>query len=201
MELQSRPPPDAKRRIWFDRRFELGLPREALPDILERLRGTPLRLEERTAGLPSDLLRQRVRGDWSIQEHAGHLGDLERLWLGRLYDFRERLAGLRPADLQNRATWDADHNSRALAEVLGAFRSLRAELVAGVESLTLEDLGVTALHPRLGQPMTVTDLCFFVAEHDDHHLAAISELRTRVGSPALKPPAGGSSHPPDRATS
>jgi len=28
--------------------------------------------------------------------------------------------------------------------------------------------------------MTVVDLCFFVAEHDDHHLAAITELREAV---------------------
>ena len=34
----------------------------------------------------------------------------------------------------------------------------------------------TALHPRLLTPMRVIDLCFFVAEHDDHHLARIWEL-------------------------
>jgi hypothetical protein len=32
------------------------------------------------------------------------------------------------------------------------------------------------LHPRLNQPMRVVDLLFFVAEHDDYHLARISEL-------------------------
>jgi hypothetical protein len=61
--------------------------------------------------------------------------------------------------------------------VLVAFRALRKELVGRVESLTTEEMGVTALHPRLGLPMTVSDHCFFMAEHDDHHLAAISELR------------------------
>jgi len=33
-----------------------------------------------------------------------------------------------------------------------------------------------ALHPRLQQPMRVLDLAFFVAEHDDHHLAHITRL-------------------------
>ena len=28
--------------------------------------------------------------------------------------------------------------------------------------------------------MTVVDLCYFVAEHDDHHLAAITELRAEL---------------------
>ena len=40
------------------------------------------------------------------------------------------------------------------------------------------DLGLPAgaMHPRLEQPMTPTDLIFFVAEHDDHHLITITEL-------------------------
>jgi hypothetical protein len=35
----------------------------------------------------------------------------------------------------------------------------------------------TAHHPRLDRPMRVMDLAVFVAEHDDHHLARITELR------------------------
>jgi hypothetical protein len=35
----------------------------------------------------------------------------------------------------------------------------------------------TALHPRLQMEIRVLDLAFFIAEHDDHHLARISELR------------------------
>jgi hypothetical protein len=34
----------------------------------------------------------------------------------------------------------------------------------------------TALHPRLKMKIRVIDLAFFIAEHDDHHLARISEL-------------------------
>jgi uncharacterized damage-inducible protein DinB len=37
-------------------------------------------------------------------------------------------------------------------------------------------LARTAFHPRLRQLMTVADLLFFVAEHDDHHLASITQL-------------------------
>jgi hypothetical protein len=32
------------------------------------------------------------------------------------------------------------------------------------------------MHPRLKQPMRLVDHLFFVAEHDDHHLALIREL-------------------------
>ena len=37
-----------QRRIWFERAFPLGIAIEACPDIMERLRGTPLRLAERS---------------------------------------------------------------------------------------------------------------------------------------------------------
>jgi hypothetical protein len=37
-------------------------------------------------------------------------------------------------------------------------------------------LARVATHPRLQQEMSVVDLCFFVAEHDDHHLGAIAEI-------------------------
>jgi hypothetical protein len=83
---------------------------------------------------------------------------------------------LRPADLENTATWDAEHNKAPAASVLSEFRSRRAKLVARLDSLDAADLRVTSLHPRLLQPMTVVDLAFFVAEHDDHHLATVSRL-------------------------
>jgi uncharacterized damage-inducible protein DinB len=171
-----------ERRVWFDRRFELGLPAEAFPDLLERLRGTPARLAERTSGLTPQVLTSGGPGRWSIQRHAGHFADLERLWLGRLDDFQQRLERLRPADLQNRATWDAPHDTRSIADVLEDFRSLRGAMLTRLESLGEAELSVTAEHPRLGQPMTVVDLCFFVAEHDDHHLAAITALRRASGA-------------------
>lgn len=47
--------------------------------------------------------------------------------------------------------------------------------------MSAQELMRTAAHPRLGQPMSVVDLCFFVAEHDDHHLATITELRRELG--------------------
>jgi uncharacterized damage-inducible protein DinB len=105
------------RLLWFDRRSELGFPAEASPYIVERVRGAPARLEDRVSGLPPGILGERVEDSWSILENVGHLGDLEPLWAGRLAD---RLAGrpeLRPADLQNRRTHEADHNERSMSAV------------------------------------------------------------------------------------
>ena len=175
----------ALRRSWFERTFEVGLSLESHGDTVERLRGTPGRLQERVIDVSSGRLVGRSGDSWSIQEHVGHLRDLEPLWLGRVEDLLAGHDRLRSADLENRATWDAQHNQGSLDVLLGEFRAQRSELVRLVESLSREDLLVTALHPRLEQPMTVVDLCFFVAEHDDHHLATITVLR--AGSQAVGP--------------
>ncbi|MEM7414606.1 MAG: DinB family protein [Gemmatimonadota bacterium] len=167
-------------RVWFERAFELGLPRSHALEIVERLRGTPARLEERLHGVGRDILLRRPAVDgsasWSIQEHVGHLVDLEALWLARVDDLAEGADVLTEADLENRATWDAGHNERPLDDVLASFRSHRATLVSRLESLGDDGWSSTSLHPRLRQPMSAVDLAFFVAEHDDHHLATIGLL-------------------------
>lgn len=161
---------------WFDRTFDLGLPADAFPSVVERLRGTPARLEERIRSLPSDILTRRPEDRWSIQENAGHLLDLEPLWLGRLEDVLVGAEELRVADLSNRGTDEADFNARPIDEILAAFRRERERLVDRLDALADEQVLLSALHPRLRQPMTVVDLFFFVAEHDDHHLVRITEI-------------------------
>jgi uncharacterized damage-inducible protein DinB len=169
-----------KRRVWFDRKFTLGLPPEALADLVERLRGTAARLEERTLALSQEIRTER-RGDrWSIQENVGHLLDLESLWAARLDELLAGAHVLRPADLENRKTHEAGHNSRPIAELLREFPEARAALVRRIEALSDSDLARTAFHPRLQQPMGIVDLVFFVAEHDDHHLARITAIRNEA---------------------
>jgi uncharacterized damage-inducible protein DinB len=165
-----------ERRIWFERKFQLGLPQEALPDIIERLRGTPARLEERLRGCPQNVLVHRRDNAWSVQENVGHLLDLESLWDLRLDQLLAGATELAPADLQNRKTHEANHNQRTLSEILAEFRRVRLAIVLRLARMTPQELTAQALHPRLRQPMSAIDLSFFVAEHDDHHLARISEI-------------------------
>jgi hypothetical protein len=55
------------------------------------------------------------------------------------------------------------------------FRIERSRLVSSLEDLVEDMVSHTALHPRLQQSISLLDLCFFVAVHDDQHLARISE--------------------------
>jgi uncharacterized damage-inducible protein DinB len=165
------------RRVpWFDRVFPTGLPAHLLPVVVERLRGTPARLADRLASVPRDVLVRRADDSWSIQENVGHLLDLEPLWRQRVDDLAARRPALADADLENRRTHEANHNAARLDELLSEFRRVRTELVHRLETFPEDGLAATARHPRLKTPMNVVDLAVFVAEHDDYHLARISEL-------------------------
>ena len=169
-------------RRWFDRRFELGLPVRAAPALLERLRDTAPRLEAAARGLPAPVLSHRPEGRWSIKEHVGHLTDLEALWALRLDDFDSGAPILTAADLENRRTHEARHNERPIADLLRDFHSARERILRRLDAMDARALGRVARHPRLRQPMSVVDLCFFVAEHDDHHLETISDIVRALAS-------------------
>jgi uncharacterized damage-inducible protein DinB len=167
--------------VWFERKFAFSYPVEVWPNVRERLRGTPGRLEETLRGRPREILIRKADGKWSAQEHAGHLLDLEELWLARVEDYVAGSGELTVADLRNRKTDEADYNSRPLEEILAEFRAARGRLLSRVEKLDALIFAQAIPHPRLKTPMRLVDHLYFVAEHDDHHLARMWELVTAVG--------------------
>lgn len=161
---------------WVQRTFRFDYPASKWPELLERWRGAPARLEERVRGLPERILTQRDGRGWSIQENVGHLLDLEHLPGERIEQILRGEAQLVAADMKNRRTIEADHNRADINELLAAFRAARMKTVARCELLDESDWARSALHPRLGQPMRIVDILFFDSEHDDYHLARIGEL-------------------------
>ncbi|HJP61905.1 MAG TPA: DinB family protein [Mucilaginibacter sp.] len=166
-----------KRTNWFDRKFDFSSEQNVFPSIIERLKGTPARLEEKMRSIPAEILDLKPGGAWSIKENIGHLTDLEPLWQGRLEDIINGEEELRPTDLANRKTDEANHNARSLNELLRDFRQIRTQTVLMLEKLDEQTIFKSALHPRLKTPMRTMDLFLFVAEHDDHHLVSITELK------------------------
>jgi hypothetical protein len=161
---------------WFDRDFVFGVPVAEAPALLDRLSLTPQRVEALLGQVPAHVRTHRPEGRWSIQEHAGHLFDLEALLDLRLDDFDRGEPVLHAADLANRRTHEARHNERAAADLVATFRTARMAIHARLAKMSPRDLARVARHPRLDQQMSVVDLCYFVAEHDDHHLATIVQL-------------------------
>jgi len=162
--------------IWFERKFEFSFPAELHPNLLARLRGTPARFEEVLRGRSREILVRKPQQKWSAQEHSGHLLDLEPLWLARVDDYVAGSAQLTAADLKNRKTDEANHNARPLEGILADFRAAREKLLKCVDELETSLFARAIPHPRLKTPMRLVDHLYFVAEHDDHHLARIWEL-------------------------
>jgi uncharacterized damage-inducible protein DinB len=146
------------------------------PNVCARLRGTPARLEELLRGRTREILVSKPQEKWSAQEHAGHLLDLEPLWLARVEDYVAGSAELTVTDLQNRKTDKANYNAQLLETILAGLRNARAKLLSRAGELDSSLFSQAIPHPRLKTPMRLVDHLYFVAEHDDHHLARIWEL-------------------------
>jgi selenocysteine lyase/cysteine desulfurase len=156
---------------WTARTFTFDLPLGTFPAVLERLRGTPARAAELVSGVAEELLSRRRNEKWSAKEHLGHLTDLQVLEEQRLAEFLAGAPVLSAADPANKVTEAAGHNQVPIALLLERLRTSRCEWMRKLEALTEEEVARTALHPRLQRPMRVLDWAYFVAEHDDHHLA------------------------------
>jgi len=135
------------------------------------------------SGVPNVVLIVRRDRKWSAQENAGHLLALESLWIKRVDDFLGDRGALTVADLSNRATDEANYNAQNLSDVLAAFHAARGQLMQKLNDLDPQHFTRTLLHPRLKQPMRLVDHLYFVAEHDDHHLARIWDLICNPGRP------------------
>jgi uncharacterized damage-inducible protein DinB len=160
---------------WFERSFNFDFPVTNFPVIFSRLEGSIFRLQYILAAANDDA-SSVSKDSWSVKEHLGHLYDLEELWWRRLQDFLDGKEILTTADLNNTKTKEARHNERRLEQLLQSFIVERQRLLETAYGLDKGTLGLTSVHPRLQQPMRLIDSLYFVAEHDDHHIAKISGL-------------------------
>ena len=66
-----------ERLEWIKRQFSFELPLGMYPNVVERVRGTPARLEDLVRFVPGEILTKRDGDKWSIQEIITHLADCE----------------------------------------------------------------------------------------------------------------------------
>jgi len=167
-----------RRTYWFDRVFLPVEDNGLLPGIIERLEGTPARLQWKTQNLPEDAGAAINNEKWSVKKEIGHLGDMEPLWYVRLLQILDDNPHMQVADLTNRKTHDSPHDDKSFVQLVTEFSEGRQKFIERLRSLRADDLDKASVHPRLGTPMKVIDLAYFVAEHDDHHLAQVTCLIT-----------------------
>ena len=153
----------------------LQLALSLFPIIFSRLEGSLFRLQAILINSDDDAC-SHVKQGWTVKQHLGHLYDLEELWWKRLQEFLDRKNTLSGADLSNKKTIEAGHNEKTLDQLLQQFIKERQRMLEVCYDFDRGVLGLTSLHPRLNKPMRLIDLLFFIAEHDDHHITAISAL-------------------------
>ena len=161
---------------WTERKFDFGFRKEYLPFMLERIKATPPRIEEMVKNISNEKLSAQINKQWSVKEHIGHLIDLEELHQARVGQFGEGLTELRPADMSNKKTYESNHNQQSLKELLSELKKTRAHFISSIEAIEENKLDHKALHPRLQKQITITDLIYFVGEHDNHHLTIMAGL-------------------------
>lgn len=156
----------------MDRKFSFDLPISALPEIVQRLESLPERARLILSPVSEEARRFKPDGRWSAKEHIGHLDDLSAVDERRLGDYLSNASSLSPADTRNPITEAANHNARSWHEILERLTDHRLHFTGQLSQLTAEHLERRALHLRLQQEMRLLDWLWFIAEHDDHHLAA-----------------------------
>lgn len=163
---------------WLEYKWSFDFPVGMYRAILERLRGTPARLEEMLMEVPRETLTRKPDAKWSVLEQVGHLWAVEDLHHRRVEQYLRGEKNLVAADMSNRKTNEGGFNQLPREVVLGQFRDARRNMMKVLDPLKLEDAARVALHPRLNVQMRLVDMCYFGAEHDDHHLAVIRSLLT-----------------------
>jgi len=168
------------RQKWIDKKFTFSLSQSDYDKILNQLLENPEKLSKLVSTLPSYKLTKNIDGKWSIQENIGHLIDLEELHDGRIDDFIAGKEVLRPADMNNKQTDEANHNDKNIIELLSKLKIVRKNFVKRLKTLDTEVLSRSSIHPRLKQQMKPIDMAQFVLEHDKHHIQTIKELISKL---------------------
>lgn len=165
---------------WFDRQFDFSFGTDQYADVYKRLQQAPAILQQVIDNAPEAALVLQPDGKWSIKEHTGHLSVMEPIWRVRFEDIQQQKPVLTTADLTNSATSNAGFNNYSITALLERFVEERRATLATLDRMDVRNESLTSMHPRLQRPMRMIDLAYFVAEHDDHHIAAITAMIEQI---------------------
>jgi DinB superfamily len=148
-------------------------------DPVTVLAATPRAFQDRTGGLPADLLARRpAPQEWSVAELLGHLWDAEVV-----YAFRARaiLAQDRPQLIgYDQVAWSALARP-PFAELLAGFAALRAANLALAQGTPEADWERLGMHQERG-PTSFRLTTETIAGHDRAHLEQLDRTLAAVGT-------------------
>ena len=142
----------------------------------------PSKLRAALKGLSEKQLDTPYRPDgWSVRQVVHHIADshmnaLTRLKLG----LTEEMPTIKPYDEAKWAELD-DSKSKLVGESVQLIEALHARWTYLLERMKPEQFSRKINHPEWKEPMTLDTLLALYEWHSRHHVAHITELRTREG--------------------
>lgn len=119
-------------------------------------------------------------GNFSLQEHACHLRDIEiEAYRVRLERMLAEAAPTLPDVDGGRLARERDYHRQDLAKAQAAFAAVRADMVQRLAGLSAEQRRRTGLMEGVGE-ISVEGLLAKMLEHDAEHLADLARLRREL---------------------
>lgn len=164
-------------QIWIERNFNFDFDSNIYPDLINRLKSVIEKYEECFKTISKEVLIQRYKNKWSIQENIGHLYLTDKLFIGRFDDYLSSKKFLRPADLSGDKTDKENFNEKDITEIFQDFKQQRKNYIQRLIAADEKLFARVSIHPRLNKPMRLCDMLYFQVEHDDHHLLKIKNIK------------------------
>jgi hypothetical protein len=148
---------------------------------LATLARMPQRFAEVVGSIPPSQWKTRAKdGNFSLQEHACHLRDIEiEAYRARL---ERMLADATPmlSDVDGgKLARDRDYHRQDLAKGQAVFATVRADIVQRLADLSPDERRRTGLLEGVGE-ITIEGLIAKMLEHDAEHLADLAQLRREL---------------------
>ena len=149
--------------------------------MLAELAAMPARLAGIAESIAPAHWKTRAKdGNFSLQEHACHLRDIEiEAYRVRLERMLAEAAPTLPDVDGGRLARERDYHRQDLAKAQAAFAAVRADMVQRLAGLSAEQRRRTGLMEGVGE-ISVEGLLAKMLEHDAEHLADLARLRREL---------------------
>jgi hypothetical protein len=124
----------------------------------------------------ADALKRYAPGKWSVKEIVGHLADTERIMAYRALRIARGDETPLPGFDENAYVPPAKFDARALADLVGDLRTVRAATVALFRTFDAD--AWRRRGTASGKPISVRALGYMIPGHERHH---VEILKTRYG--------------------
>ncbi len=154
---------------------------DAFAARLADLAAMPVRFGEIVASIAPAQWKIRAKdGNFSLQEHACHLRDIEiEAYRARLERMLAETTPTLPDIDGGRLARERDYHRQDLAKAQAVFSAVRADMVQRLAGLSAEQRRRTGLMEGVGE-ITIEGLVAKMMEHDAEHLADLDRLRREL---------------------